>query len=99
MDSRQRPGCGACVGGIEQGRDGDDRWAPVIVSSDAGSKRFKPFQKFKRFENIKKIPNFDRSKFDAPELQKFEIKYGFEYLEMMNNFLHPNFFKFRRDLE
>jgi hypothetical protein len=30
---------------------------------------------------------------------KIEIKYGFEYLEEMNNFLHRNFLRFRMDLE
>jgi hypothetical protein len=42
--------------------------------------------------------NIDRSKIDLPELQKFE-KYGFKDLKRMNNFLHTNFFRFRRDLE
>jgi hypothetical protein len=45
------------------------------------------------------VPYFDRSKFDLSELQKFEIKYEFEDLEMVNNFLHRNFFRFISDLE
>jgi hypothetical protein len=76
-----------------------DWWAPIIVLSGAGSKWFKPFQNFKRFKNVQIFPNCDRSKFDIHELQKFEIKYGFEDLEKVNIFLHRNFFIFRRDLE
>jgi hypothetical protein len=44
------------------------------------------FQNFKRFENVQIFPNFDRSKFDLPELQKFEIKYSFEDLEKWTTF-------------
>jgi hypothetical protein len=43
--------------------------------------------------------NFGRPKNDFLELQKFEIKYGFEDLEERNNFLHRNSFIFRRDAE
>jgi hypothetical protein len=32
----------------------------------------------------------DRSKFDFLELRKFQIKYGFEDLEKMNNFLQTS---------
>jgi hypothetical protein len=80
-------------------RRGSDWWAPATFPGGVGSKRFKPFQNFKRFKNVQNFPNFDRSKFDLPELQKFEIKYGFEDLEKMNNLLHRNFFRFRRNLE
>jgi protein involved in ribonucleotide reduction len=45
------------------------------------------------------FPNFDRSKFGIPALQKFEIKYSFEDIKKMNNFIYRNFFKFERDLE
>jgi hypothetical protein len=76
-----------------------DRWDPTTVPGGMGSKRFKPFQKFKWFKNIQKFPDFDRPKFDLLELQKFEIKYGLEDIEKMNNFLHKNFFRARRDLE
>jgi hypothetical protein len=44
--------------------------------------------------SIQIIPNFDRSKKDLPELEKFEIKYGCEGFEEGNNFLHRNFFRF-----
>jgi hypothetical protein len=40
------------------------------------------------------FPNFDRSENDLPELQNFEIKYSFEDLEKMNNFLHRRFIRF-----
>jgi hypothetical protein len=49
-----------------------------------------------RFQNLL---NFDRSKKNLPELQKFEIKYGFKDLEKTNNFLHRNFFRFGRYFE
>jgi hypothetical protein len=42
---------------------------------------------------------FDQSKFDLPELQKFEIKYGREGFEEGNNFLHRKFFRFEMDFE
>jgi hypothetical protein len=48
---------------------------------------------------IQSHSNFDRSKNDLPELQKFEIKYDFKDLEKMNNFIHRNFFIFERDCE
>jgi hypothetical protein len=32
-------------------------------------------------------------------LKKFEIKYSFEVLKEMNNFLHINFFRFKMYLE
>jgi hypothetical protein len=36
---------------------------------------------------------------DLTELQKFEMKYGFEDPELVNNFLHRNSFKFGRYFE
>jgi hypothetical protein len=51
---------------------------------------------FKRFQIAS---NFDCPKNALPELKFFEIKYGFEGLEKMNNFLHRNVFRFGRDLE
>jgi hypothetical protein len=39
------------------------------------------------------------SKKDLPELENFEIKYGFEDLEEMNNVLHRNFLRIVMDLE
>jgi hypothetical protein len=48
---------------------------------------------------IQTVSNFDHPKNDLPELKNFEIKYGFEDLEKMNNFLHRNFFRFERDFD
>jgi hypothetical protein len=73
--------------------------APAQSRATRGKKRFKPFPKFKRFKNVYFFPNFDRSKFGIPALQKFEIKYSFEDIKKMNNFIYRNFFKFERDLE
>jgi hypothetical protein len=56
---------------------GADRWAPATILGGVGSKQFKLFQNFKWFKNVQIFSNFDRSKFDLPELQKFEIKSGF----------------------
>jgi hypothetical protein len=36
---------------------------------------------------------------NLPELQKSEIKYVFEDLEKMNNFLHRKFFRFGGDFK
>jgi hypothetical protein len=47
-----------------------------------------------RFKNIQFFPNFDGSKFELSIFQKIIIKYGFEDVEEMNNFLHRSFFRF-----
>jgi hypothetical protein len=39
------------------------------------------------------------SKNDLPELEKFEIKYGYEGFEERNNFIHRNFYRFELDLK
>jgi hypothetical protein len=52
------------------------------------------FKNSNRFKNIQIFSHFDQSKFGLPGLQKFGIKYGFEDLEEMNNFLHRIFFRF-----
>ncbi len=49
-----------------------------------------------RFQNLL---NFDRSEKNLPELQKFEIKYGYEGVEEGNNFLHMNFSRFEMDFK
>jgi hypothetical protein len=36
---------------------------------------------------------------DLPSPKKFEIKYGCEWFEEGNNFLHRNFFRFKMDFE
>jgi phosphoribulokinase len=43
---------------------------------------------------IQIISNFDPSKKDLPELEKFEIKYGSEGIEERINFLHRIFSRF-----
>jgi hypothetical protein len=48
---------------------------------------------------IQIFPNFDRSEKYLPQLRKMEVKYGFECLEEMNNFIHRHFLRFRMDLE
>jgi hypothetical protein len=51
-----------------------------------------------KFE-IQTCSNFDWSKIDLLELEKFGEKYGFQDLEKMNNFLNKNLFRFGRDLK
>jgi hypothetical protein len=43
--------------------------------------------------------NLIRSKNDLPELEKIEIKYGCEWFEERNHFLHSNFFRFEMYFE
>jgi hypothetical protein len=57
------------------------------LNQQLGSKTVNPF----KFE-FQTRSNLDWSKNDVPELQKFEIKYDFEYLKKVNNVLHRNFF-------
>jgi hypothetical protein len=89
---------GACTCGRHQNRGGGPaKWGPVTVPGGK-VKRFKPFPN-SNVQNVQIFPNVDRSKNNLPELQKLEIKYGFEILEKMNNFLHRNFFRFGRNFE
>jgi hypothetical protein len=44
--------------------------------------------------HIQILSNFDSSKKDPPELEKFEIKYVCEGFKERNNFLHRNVFRF-----
>jgi hypothetical protein len=56
--------------------------------------------KFQKNSNQFQIPsNFDRPKKDSPELEKFEIKYGYEGFEERNKLLHRNFSRFEMDLK
>jgi hypothetical protein len=55
---------------------------------------------FKYFQMISKYrSNIGQSKKDAPELGKFEIKYGFEGFDETNNFPYINFFRCEVDFE
>jgi hypothetical protein len=49
--------------------------------------------------HIQILLNFDGSKKDPPELEKFEIKYCFEGFDERNNFLHRNISRFEMDLK
>jgi hypothetical protein len=50
-----------------------------------------------KFQKI--LLNFDGSKKDPPELEKFEIKYCLEGFDDRNNFLHRNLSRFEMDLK
>jgi hypothetical protein len=43
--------------------------------------------------------NYYCFKKDLPEIEKFEIKYGFEGFEEWNNFLYINFFRLEVNFE
>jgi hypothetical protein len=87
---------GAWGGGAqEQGRLGSlTGGAPATVTGGRVKPRLNQF-KFKWFNSIQIFSNFDRSEQHIPILEKIEVKYGFEGLEEMNNFLHKNFFTFK----
>jgi hypothetical protein len=51
------------------------------------------------FKRIQIPSNFDRPKKDTPELENFEIKYGYEGFEERNKLLHRNFSRFEMDLK
>jgi hypothetical protein len=59
----------------------------------------KEFDSISNFKRIQILSIFDRSKNDFFELKNFEIKYGHEGFEEMNNFLHRNFFRFKMKFE
>jgi hypothetical protein len=75
-----------------------NRWAR---GHSNGRRRFEldPNANSNEFKQVQIFSNFDRPKKDFALHRKIEIKYGCEGLERVNNFLHRNFFRFRRDLE
>jgi hypothetical protein len=104
--ARQRPdpsesgwAAHACMAGAKQGRpESPTSGLGATVTSGAGQKWFKPFQNsngLKTFNFFQILIDANLS-FPAP---KIEIKYGFEDIGKMNNFLHRNFFRFGSDLE
>jgi hypothetical protein len=60
---------------------------------------FQQIQNSKVSNKFQTISNFGRLENYFPRLRKIEIKYGFEDLGEMNNFLYRNFLKFGMDLE
>jgi hypothetical protein len=48
---------------------------------------------------FKFAPNVDRSKRCLPQLQKFQMKYGWKELEIRNNFPYRNFSRFETEFE
>jgi hypothetical protein len=94
----QRGGGGGGLHGMSKGGRAYDAWAGGHRTG-AGQFDLIPIQIQMNSNIIHIDSNFDPSKKDLIELQKFEIKYGFEYIETMNNFLHINFFRFERDFE
>jgi hypothetical protein len=74
---------------VRQGRWGHRQVGP---GHSNGWRSQNSLNRFK-IQTVWKCSNFsklDRSKFDFPELRKFQIKYGFEDLEKMNNFLQTS---------
>jgi hypothetical protein len=60
----------------------------ATVPSGAVQTSLNPIQISNEFKLFQNPPKFGRSKNDLPEIKKFEIKYGFEDLKKVNNFLH-----------
>jgi hypothetical protein len=76
-----------------------DQWSPATVPDGAIKYGLNHFKNSNYFKNIQFFSNFNQSKFDLSELQKFGIKYCFEDLKEMNNFLHRNLFRSRMDFK
>jgi hypothetical protein len=77
----------------KQGRAGANRWAHTTVPGGNGLNTFQIQKNSKYFKTFQTLtdPKW-------PSLSwKFEIKYGFEAPEKVNNFLHRNFFRFGMD--
>jgi hypothetical protein len=71
----------------------------TIVRGAVGFKSNSKSIQIQWFKMIQIFPNYDRSERYFPFLGKIKIKYGFEDLKEMNNFLHRNVLRFRMDLE
>jgi hypothetical protein len=97
---RNRAGGARVRGSVpKQGRGpAADGWAPATVPGFKSPSRVKNGSHPFKFEFLART-NFDGSKNDLLGLQKFKIKYGFEDLEKINNFLHRNFFMLGRYFE
>jgi hypothetical protein len=90
---QQASGAHVRVAAWDRGDGDTDRWARGHSNGRRGQNGLNRF-KIQTVWKCSKFSKFDRSKFDLPELQKFEVKYGFEDLKKVNNFLHRNFFRF-----
>jgi hypothetical protein len=73
-----------------------DRWGPSHCNGRRDQTLFESIQMVQFNSNIFK---FVRSEQHLPLLGKNEIKYGFEGLVEVNNFLHRNFFIFEMSFE
>jgi hypothetical protein len=62
-----------------------------------GPDRFKYISKYSN--QIQTHSNLICSKWDLPELENFEIIYGYEGFDVINNFPYRNFLRFEKDLE
>jgi hypothetical protein len=83
---------------LKMGEAGVDRWAPATVLGSTVSKRFKLFPNLNGSRTFKIFQILTNPKGTFTIFKKLE-KYGFEDIKKMNNFLHRNFFRFRRDFE
>jgi hypothetical protein len=68
-------------------------WGPGIVPRGAIQMGLNLIQISNEFILFQNPTKFGQSKIDLSLLKNFEIKYGFEDLEKMNNLLHRNFFR------
>jgi hypothetical protein len=83
---RKRESDGAAVGYQHAGLGG------------AVQTEFERKSEFKCFKQFKTVSKFGGLEKHFPGLRKIEIKYSFEDLEEMNNFLYRNFLRFAMDL-
>jgi hypothetical protein len=101
-----RPRAGGATAGCTGGVAAQNRGGGVLmcgphgtVPGGAGQTHLNPIWNLNGFKFFQIPSKFDWSKNDLPRLKKFEIKYSFEDLKKMNNFIHRNFFRFERDFE
>jgi hypothetical protein len=81
------------VGRLRVGQTGRLRRERTLTGGPLGLNKFDLFQTNSTHSNL------IWSKQDLPLLQKFEIKYGFEWLNEGNNFPYRNFSRFEMESE
>jgi hypothetical protein len=92
----------ACTGGRRapvHNRGGGVAAKGARPQNRAAAVKFNLKSNSNRFKTDQNHSNFDHLKNDLLELEKFELKYGFEDLKKVNNFLHRIFFIFGMDFK
>jgi hypothetical protein len=92
----------ACTGGqraLVHNRGGGVAAKEARPQNRAAAVKFNLKSNSNHFKTDQNHSNFDHLKNDLLELKKFELKYGFEDLKKVNNFLHRIFFIFGMDFK